>query len=68
MDDLTTVFNCDEQEVTLSLSVSVCPCEVILLSLGFSKHLKLDVSRVLQECLMGVSKVSQCLNGVPRVY
>ena len=38
---------------------SVCVCVVILLSLKILKYLKLDVYRVLQGRLMGVSKVFQ---------
>ena len=54
---------------------SVCLSVEILFSLEHSKHLNLNVSRVLravswvsQECLKGVSRVPQrCLKGVPQV-
>ena len=43
----------------MALILSVCLCVVILLSFEILKYLKLDVYRVLQGCLMGVSKVFQ---------
>ena len=38
----------------MSLSSCVCLSEVILFSFEYSKHLKEDVLRELQECLRGV--------------
>ena len=52
------------------MSLSVCVCLSVCLSvvnlsnLEHSKHLKQDVSKVLQRCLMGVSG---CLKDVQRV-
>ena len=43
----------------MALILSVCLCVVILLSLEILKYFKLDIYRVLQGCLMGVSKVFQ---------
>ena len=51
---------------------SVCLCVVILLSLDILKYLNVDVYRdyrVLQGCLMGVSKVFQgSFKGVSRMF
>ena len=46
----------------------VRPCVVILLSLELSKHLKLDVSRVLQGCLNVLWVSQRCSKGVLRVF
>ena len=48
---------------------SVCLWGVILFRLEHSKHLKLDITRVFQGCLLGVSMEFQgCLPGVSMVY
>ena len=67
----------------MALILSVCLCVVILLSLNILKYLNVDVYRdyrVLQGCLMGVSKVFQgsfksvsrmfygCFNDVSRMF
>ena len=43
----------------MSLSVSVYLSGVNWFSLEHSKHLKLDIKRVLQECFKGVIRLSQ---------
>ena len=52
-------------DVTKSVCLSVCVCVVILSNLEHSKHMKQDVSWILQGCLM---VISGCLKGVPRIF